>query len=88
MLFVDDRVVLNFQLSHGAKCILIEYQLTTFLLNNTTSGRNVWKDGWILNDSVTLQRNKLLDALRSGPLVTCPEDVKKYFHQQYIRDAF
>jgi len=88
LLCVDDHVVLNFQLSHDAKCAVFENQLTTFLLNNTTNGRKVWKDGWTLNDTVTRQRNKLLDALRSGRLVTCPEDVKNYFHQQYIYDAF
>ena len=85
---VDEYAILNFQLSHSAKCTVFEKELTTFLLNNTTSGRKLWKDGWILNDSVTLQRNKLLHALRSGRLVTCPEDVKQYFPQQYIRAAF
>jgi len=78
-------VVLNFQLSHGAKRTVFENQLTTFLLNNTTDGR---KDGCTLNGRVTIQRNKLLEALRCGRLITCPKDIEKYFPQQYIRDAF
>ena len=73
---------LNFRRSNDSD---FKVNLDNFLLRATTAK---YKNKTTLSDRLQKHRDNLLKALRAGEKIACPQDLVKYFDQQYILNAF